>query len=407
MNTYASLPFLLAVLLFNMETAKSQWYYSKLPTSNYLYSLSFPEVSTGYVCGEYHTLLKTMDGGATWNSLNINTGGNLLSIKFTSSITGYVATNRGEIFKTIDGGQNWILIKQVIEPSFTCSHVKLWFINSDTGFVVCDSTNLEQRIFRTLNGGATWESQVPPGFSGYNPGSIMFLNDSIGFISFNGSLIKTTNMGVTWDVVTLGLSSYRSIFFLDEQHGFGAYTGLDETLDGGVNWNWLVFGDNLFSYVWFPSADTGYTCEDSDFYFTADTGKTWNPMILYNFYPGYWNHRTEMCFTDSKHGFAVGDGGTFYKLSWEGAGIENKNSNPRIELIQNPVTDAAIRFKVNYSLNDGTLAIYTLQGQEIFKIEHIGSKIVEINRAGLKPGIYFYKYSDESNYAITGKIILE
>ena len=57
--------------------------------------------------------------------------------------------------------------------------------------------------------------------------------------SASGSILMTSDGGLTWSVQAAGLQRLRSLHFLDAKHGFaGSLAGiLYETTDGGVTWN--------------------------------------------------------------------------------------------------------------------------------------------------------------------------
>lgn len=93
----------------------SQWIQQPSNTTNMLRSICFTDANTGYVVGRTGTILKTTDGGTSWNALNIGTTHTLYSICFTSPDTAYFVgggsyLGDGIIFKTTDAGDNWTLL---------------------------------------------------------------------------------------------------------------------------------------------------------------------------------------------------------------------------------------------------------------------------------------------------------
>ena len=61
-------------------------------------------MNTGYVVGDGGTIIKTLDGGVTWNLLQSGTTYELNSVSFPNSTTGYTAGDLGTILKTTNGG---------------------------------------------------------------------------------------------------------------------------------------------------------------------------------------------------------------------------------------------------------------------------------------------------------------
>ena len=73
----------------------------------------------------------------------------------------------------------------------------------------------------------------------------MFVNVQTAWAGGSGgSLLKTTNRGFTWEVVTLPTRIFaHDVFFINEQRGWtggqgyvGALSSLLVTTDGGITW---------------------------------------------------------------------------------------------------------------------------------------------------------------------------
>jgi photosystem II stability/assembly factor-like uncharacterized protein len=110
-----------------------------------LYSVFFSDDSTGYATGMNGIIVRTIDAGNIWTTMQHNLDPDYYSVFFTDSQTGYVAGSVGMIKKTTDGGFNWI-----ISPSGVTEDLReIYFINSDTGYAV--GTN--GTILKTITGG--------------------------------------------------------------------------------------------------------------------------------------------------------------------------------------------------------------------------------------------------------------
>ncbi len=82
-----------------------------------LSSVFFTNVNTGYAVGDSGTILKTIDGAASWTELPFAEPYNLSSVYFTDNNTGFTAGRYyGDstlkpgwvsIFKTANAGQTW------------------------------------------------------------------------------------------------------------------------------------------------------------------------------------------------------------------------------------------------------------------------------------------------------------
>lgn len=145
---------------------------------------------------------------------------------------------------------------EVLTPTdedFDDYYLDIEFVNKDTGFVigVCADLGYKYVILRTTNGGITWEDTLTREGLGLPIGtaflSIDFVNDTLGYISCDGDILKTENCGETWfsldtaDIfhVTTG---WYNIIFVNKDTGFIAYqdSGAEclRTYDGG--WSWEV-----------------------------------------------------------------------------------------------------------------------------------------------------------------------
>src|SRR5208283_3583242 len=88
--------------------AFSQWtWQNPLPQGNSLKSVYFTDFNTGYCAGECGTIMKTLNGGTSWNILKSGTTNNLFYLSFTDINTAYAAGANGTILKTADGGNTW------------------------------------------------------------------------------------------------------------------------------------------------------------------------------------------------------------------------------------------------------------------------------------------------------------
>jgi len=92
----------------------AQWeWQNPIPTVYSLLSVHFTDANTGYAVGDAGTILKTIDGGATWISQTSGTTLPLNSIYFPDADTGFAVGNDGTILKTTNGGGPAI---GIIEP---------------------------------------------------------------------------------------------------------------------------------------------------------------------------------------------------------------------------------------------------------------------------------------------------
>lgn len=155
----------------------------------------------------------TLDGGVNWTPRNIALGDPAIEINNICPISGSTAwlsavvptDGNGTVFKTTDGGVTWN--PQTI-PGFSSLGssflIGVYFWNANVGVAYGQPVSGEFEIFRTTDGGATWTA-VPGvnianplnGENGYNsvPTAV---GESLWFPTNKGRLIRTIDMGLTW-----------------------------------------------------------------------------------------------------------------------------------------------------------------------------------------------------------------
>jgi photosystem II stability/assembly factor-like uncharacterized protein len=95
---------ILAVIVINSVTAQTWQWLNPLPQGHPLFDIEFADNNTAYAVGEYGTILKSTDGGLTWNQLSTGTMNSWSSLSVTGSGIIYVAGLNGMILKSIDSG---------------------------------------------------------------------------------------------------------------------------------------------------------------------------------------------------------------------------------------------------------------------------------------------------------------
>ncbi|MFN8393880.1 MAG: hypothetical protein U0176_04330 [Bacteroidia bacterium] len=138
---------------------------------------------------------------------------------------------------------------------------RVMFLNDSLGFISALHTSGIYQLLRTTNGGLSWSTRLQVAIGTLH--AIQFVTPQIGFVAGeSGVLYKTTDAGFTWNSLAAnGPVDIYDIDFLDEQTGYlacGAGLVL-RTIDGGNIW----FSDEIdssqtFTYVKAISADIAY-----------------------------------------------------------------------------------------------------------------------------------------------------
>jgi photosystem II stability/assembly factor-like uncharacterized protein len=258
---------------------------NKLP----LYGIAFINERIGFAVGGQsycggtgckvpgYLMLKTSDGGETWDSVPLPyKQADLKSIKFYSSNFG-ITVGTGAGLLTKDGGQTWNdITDENIKGVFN-----FFLLNQDVAYL----TGLKGQLFKTSNGGATWQNLSFE--SPYYIQSVMFLNEQVGFISLYNSLLKTTDGGLSWKRMDYAPVSATTINFSDETNGivFGSRTYASNKWDV-----WDSFFNIMINGKWYGDARiTSHSdpyCLNAKTYYTITWDNKVSVIKLTNIAPG-------------------------------------------------------------------------------------------------------------------------
>ena len=132
---------------------------SGVPTNQACRSISFGDASTGYVAagagsGSAGTIIKTIDGGATWTTVYTTTNPVMALVAINPMVVHAVLQNGG-VVHTTDGGLNW---STPVPGTAGMSTLGMSFLDATTGFIVGSNG----AIRKSTDGGATWPALPPP-----------------------------------------------------------------------------------------------------------------------------------------------------------------------------------------------------------------------------------------------------
>lgn len=390
------------------NTLFSQWsVLTPPPTADDLYSLCFSSENIGYAVGDNRCILKTLDGGLSWDIINSLSGINteLMSVQFVNDTIGFVC-GINNFSKTLDGGESWLDLTP--NNSFFTS---VFFVNKDVGFLTTEN-NL---IFKTSDGGINWNSQeLVTGNSGLT--DVYFINPDTGYCvgyqevewdSYDGKIFKTVDGGISWFESTTTQNRLNEIRFSNNDFGIavGAYGYIAITSNGGVNWteqnicdtceleSTLIINDsNILIAGYSPAWIQGGNPQHGVVYYSSDYSNNWNMVSIPTILP------LQSITTDGVNNlFCVGYNGTILTYNnWFTNIIEiddRRFDKFELSIFPNPTNSfLSITYNLN-STSDINISIIDCKGREIKQIfegkEKQGKKTKSINLHNLIDGIYY------------------
>ncbi len=271
-------------------------------------------------------LLKSTDGGYTWQSFVVNGIGRLWFIKFhpTDSNKVYIGGENG-VFYSSNAGSSWQQITQGLPSSPYTSFEGMAFkpSNPDTVFLVCANSSSSNKVFMSKDGGITW-SNISGNFPSYeyfwtidiptwNDNEIfigglsatykvsipnfqvvnIFQNGSVEklrttnnkvFLStrYNG-LYRSDDYGITFQESNgnVSLADIRAVKFNPQNSSIavaaGWTGGIFRTVDGSNTWSLVWSGGHWNSVdVCKSNPNVYYVCGAEGFLKSTDGGLSWN-----------------------------------------------------------------------------------------------------------------------------------
>lgn len=276
-------------------------------------------------------LYRTTDGGGTWEALNRHEAKLFSKLVFVSEQDGWAvsdewATDRrsNSVFRTQDGGRSWVEVLTVPTPVYSVAPVghtqtyvtSRWYPNkltADGGGTWEDVRGLEglnyvlflnerdgwgygAGIWRTSDGGKSWESVVAPAALKGELYSAGFADAAHGWIVGSNRQVWRTTDGKTWQQVS-GTSlegrakaagskadvNFYSVSFTDTQNGWVAAQdgSVLRSADGGVSWSPACRLSEGVNAVSFTTRRDGWLLTDGGgLLHTTDGGENWESLKL-------------------------------------------------------------------------------------------------------------------------------
>lgn len=271
---------ILILLIAFILPQSSSWFVQTSGTTARFRGVSAVDARVAWASGTKGTVVRTIDGGATWQVIAVPGASNLdfRDIEAISAGTAWVLSigpgEASRIYKTTDGGKTWALQFKNENPKAFFDAIAFWDANN--GLAFSDPVDGRLLIIRTSDGGRTWKpvpsANIPPAIEGEGAfaasGTCLIVEGrNNAWIATGGAsrarVFRSTDRGETWQVADTPVKTggpaagIFSIAFRDSLNGIAvggdyqkeklAVDNVALTSDGGRTWR-LAEGSGIGGY---------------------------------------------------------------------------------------------------------------------------------------------------------------
>lgn len=297
-----------------------------------------------WIGGAEGTILRTLNGGKTWQKRSIMGTDSLQfrDVYAVSADTAYVLSigkgSKSRIYKTTDGGTTWQLQFKSSIPKAFFDCMAFW--GPKAGIAFSDAVSNEFIVIKTTDGGQSWQripaDRLPPA----QPGEGSFAasgtcvaaqGDSTAWIATGGAaqprILRTTDRGQTWQSFPVPLDAGpaaggASVVFRDRKHGFvlgGSITKPESsdstaavTIDGGTTWELVknpLKNSPVYGAAYVPGTHSVVAVGPGGVAFSTNEGQTWQRVDTTDTWA--------VAFATSGEGWLVGPDGRIVHITVE------------------------------------------------------------------------------------------
>ncbi|HUU30050.1 MAG TPA: YCF48-related protein [archaeon] len=235
--------------------------------------------------GGYGYILHTSDSGRTWEIQYAEKGRFLFGLCMLDAKHGWACGERGTLLKTIDGGASWTAAAN--------SGTARWlydieFLDPQRGFAV----GADQTVLATTDGGASWSAVEAPSdwnYNGFLPvyRAVTFQGELGWIVGQNGTILGSSDGGRSWSVQgdifkpeLRMLLDLENVHFADQERGWAVGrlgTRIMATEDGGASWRLLPVPNRMgLSGVWLGKDGRAVVAgELGTILSSTDSGRNW------------------------------------------------------------------------------------------------------------------------------------
>lgn len=322
--------FITISILLNAQTDPNLKWLHPSPQGWDLRWVKMWDANNWYFCGDYGIFMKTTDAGQTWITKNnagwpntsypeINTRWHANAAWFFDQNNGIVVgSNTNGILRTTDGGETFDTLRILPGSNSGKNIFNIYFVNSTLGFL-CGNTSYKVNI--TTDGGNSW-GQVPnlPDGSYYD----VYATDALNILtcSTSGIIYKTTDGGANWNPIQVPtIQTLYDLEFINATTGYvcGGAGFFKSTTDGGATWTGGVntpLGETNYK-IKTSGSDIYVAGNATNLFKSTDNGSSWITLNMNT--PGYYTGPNNSMDVIGSNIIVTGRYGNIYKSTNSGS----------------------------------------------------------------------------------------
>lgn len=248
----------------------AQWRILDIKTRISMRAVHAVTANTCWIGGTHGTVLKTIDGGRSWRTLQLPDADSLdfrdihafdkdIAVAMSA---GEAEKGKAKIYRTDDGGKSWLLVYQSTQNGVFLDGIDFW--DKNKGICLGDPVDGKLFVLTTEDGGKTWQELPADTRPKTEPGEASFAASGTSILAFGkGNVIigtgggrqarvfRSEDYGRSWQVSATPLaagptSGIFGLRFWSKKNGIavgGDYKRTTDstqnvllTTDGGVTW---------------------------------------------------------------------------------------------------------------------------------------------------------------------------
>lgn len=376
-----------------------------------------------YGFGFSDTLYKTTNGGIDWTP--IRNQQNLITqrpvyrgVAYPSPDVMIACGDSGHLIRTINGGETWES-KQIVPKERRLNKIVM---PTPQHGIIWVSHVFPQYIIATSDSGKTWDSikaPEPPGLPKWGMADVACPSPNIFFCLTSWKdvtvLARSDNGGQSWTYMPLSPIRHELIYFSSKDSGWmisipdradkkGARDVLSRTTDGGVTWKAVIDSETSIgarfglSDLSFADSLHGLVVGTEKVFRTSDGGKTWKQELID--YSGLLDF-LRVSYKPNSNGIIVSSQGRVLRYIGKSTDVEySQTSNIPFYLAPNTVPAGVVPV-VSYQLPQPatiSISLVTVAGEE--KVlqplaeQDAGLHQFQLPTDGLPSGLHFIRITN-------------